>query len=171
MYRRFEDGASGDKSAHSGFHRDSDVHAFHIQTLPKVIMVHDSILQYEFVQKVQTRHMILCGPPHEFLSINTVHRTEYTLDYTVGYRVYAVCTMSYCSYKHTNPRTAMSATHPLHGVHRMDHSPLHSSTPTKKQKGCVEYPHTKQAGLLYVAISGQGQPRPEARAAGPSQHT
>jgi hypothetical protein len=41
----------------------------------------------------------------------------------------------------------------------------------KSTNACVERPHTKQAGLLNMAVGGQGQPRPEARAAGPSQHT
>jgi hypothetical protein len=85
--------------------------------------------------------------------MNAVYRTEYTIHCTVGYRVYAVCTISYCSYKHAKPHNATSPTRPLHRVHHMYHSPLHPSTPTKQQTHAPNnLTQNKQAYLMWPSV-------------------
>jgi hypothetical protein len=67
------------------------------------------------------------------------------------YRVYVPCAQ--ISHKHAEPRTASSATLPLHGVHRMYHIPLHSSTPTNQQMHASKVPtQTKQGYSTWPSV-------------------
>jgi hypothetical protein len=82
-------------------------------TLLKVIVVYDSILQCGFVQSVihamdsvdlecgtacRSWFCVIVGNLWQICAkcIDAVYRTAYTIHCTVGYCVYAICTISYC---------------------------------------------------------------------------